>query len=334
MAKKNQKKGTNRHIYILSAVLVVLIIVAFAGYFKLKSFDILARYKGGKIERSEFITNLKIEADRYDPLIWKKPTESMRVKESILNRLIEEHLLLAKAKELGIDVTTEEMESEIKSFKSGYDDATFNKMLELKGLKYNDWIETKKRKLLIQKLVKLNVIDKMKIGPEDIKKYYNGHEQEFNLPEQVRARHILVNSWDEAQRIMELINQGENFAALAKNRSISPERWDGGDLGYFGRGSHPDVFDKVCFSLAVGEVSPIVKSEYGYHIFKLIDKKPAQRESLEDAKEKIVMALQQQKSGDTMKDWYKSIYDAAGVEINNELLKKIEVTINDEEETN
>jgi len=96
---------------------------------------------------------------------------------------------------------------------------------------------------------------------------------EEEIPEErIRARHILVESKEEADEILEELENGADFIELAKNKSIDPSASQGGDLGYFTSGQMVKEFEDVAFALEVGEISHVIKTQFGYHIIKLIDK--------------------------------------------------------------
>lgn len=90
---------------------------------------------------------------------------------------------------------------------------------------------------------------------------------------QVKASHILVKKRSEAEKILEELKKGASFAELAKNHSECPSKKRGGDLGWFGRGKMVPEFEKAAFSLKKGELSDIVKTQFGYHIIKVTDTK-------------------------------------------------------------
>lgn len=91
------------------------------------------------------------------------------------------------------------------------------------------------------------------------------------MADKIRCSHILVNKESLAREILEKIKKGESFPKLAEQYSLDGSRKRGGDLGYFGRGAMVREFEKAAFSLKRGEVSGIVKTQYGYHIIKRID---------------------------------------------------------------
>ena len=90
---------------------------------------------------------------------------------------------------------------------------------------------------------------------------------------QVKASHILVKTETEAKKILEELKKGASFAKLAQQKSECPSKKRGGDLGWFGRGKMVPEFEKAAFSLKKGELSNVVKTQFGFHIIKVEDTK-------------------------------------------------------------
>ncbi|MBD3209916.1 peptidylprolyl isomerase [Candidatus Micrarchaeota archaeon] len=90
---------------------------------------------------------------------------------------------------------------------------------------------------------------------------------------QIRASHILLSSQEEAKSVLEELKVGRGFAELAKKYSSCPSSEQGGDLGYFSKGQMVKEFENAAFSLDVGDISEPVKTEFGYHLIKVTDKK-------------------------------------------------------------
>ena len=108
---------------------------------------------------------------------------------------------------------------------------------------------------------------------EEIEKYYNEHKEAFDNAESIRVMHILVKTEEGAQEILKMLEEGEKFDVLANEYSICPTAPGGGDLGYFKRNEMAPEFDDAAFKLKKPrEISPIVKTQFGYHIIKLVDK--------------------------------------------------------------
>lgn len=128
---------------------------------------------------------------------------------------------------------------------------------------------------------------------------YKANQQKFGTPEQVRASHILIRTGDQdakskIQDIRKQIQAGSDFDELAKTRSQDPgSATKGGDLGYFGRGRMIDQFEKVVFAMSKpGEVSDVFESPFGFHIIKLIDKKPAGVKLFAEVKDQLMKEAQ------------------------------------------
>lgn len=91
------------------------------------------------------------------------------------------------------------------------------------------------------------------------------------MSNQVHCAHILVKTEKEAQNILERLKKGDKFANIAKEVSLCPSKKRGGDLGTFSRGQMVKEFEKAAFSLQKGEISPVVKTKFGYHIIKRLE---------------------------------------------------------------
>jgi peptidyl-prolyl cis-trans isomerase D len=156
---------------------------------------------------------------------------------------------------------------------------------------------------------------RMTATPEEVAKAYEENKAMFSTPEQVRASHILFAFKDKdgkerdkaaqkklAETVLAKVKAGGDFAALAKQYSDDPSKDDGGDLSYFGRatdgGPGPKMvkpFEDAAFALQVGQTSDLVESEYGYHIIKLTDKKPAINRTLDQVRPQLEDQIKAQK---------------------------------------
>jgi peptidyl-prolyl cis-trans isomerase D len=144
---------------------------------------------------------------------------------------------------------------------------------------------------------------KVSVPPGDIQRYYNDNLQQYQTPEQVRASHILLetggkNEAEVKTRIDEILKQakgGADFAELAKKFSEDKgSQPNGGDLDYFSRGRMVPEFEEVAFKMTPGQISDPVKSQFGYHIIKVVDKRPGSTRTLEEVRPQIQQQLQAQ----------------------------------------
>ncbi|MCX5686713.1 MAG: peptidylprolyl isomerase, partial [Candidatus Omnitrophica bacterium] len=148
-------------------------------------------------------------------------------------------------------------------------------------------INEARKKILIAKLIKDEVEDKVSVSEDEIRNFFEAHRDEFKTPELWRASHILVADEKEARALLDELAGGANFEDLARKHSSDATASRGGDVGYFRRGQVVPDFEKACMKLNVGETSPIVRTQFGYHIIKLTDKKESGLQGYDEAKGSI-----------------------------------------------
>lgn len=143
---------------------------------------------------------------------------------------------------------------------------------------------------------------------DELRKVYDEAVKPMAAEEEVRARHILVENEDEAKAIAEQIRGGADFEALAKEKSKDPgSAAEGGDLGYFAKGQMVKVFEDVAFALEKGKyTAEPVKSDFGFHVIKLDDKRKQPPPSFEEVKEQLQQLVMTELYRDTMADLRKN----------------------------
>ncbi len=156
-------------------------------------------------------------------------------------------------------------------------------------------INEAKKRILSAKLIQNEVENKIKVRDEEIKQFYENNKDDFKTPELWRASHILVATEREARDILDELSKGASFEELARLRSMDATASRGGDVGYFRVGQLVPDFEKACLKLNVGETSDIVRTQFGYHVIKLTDKKEPAIESFEKVKKSIEGELKKKK---------------------------------------
>ena len=284
--------------------------------------DILAKIDNQIITIGEFNSELS-KAELGDMGLNAKDRKSLAgLKEGFLNSLIEKKILLMEAQRLDIRVTREELDTKISLVKKGYTEDSFKETLINECVTYDDWEERIRMKLLMEKLIKKVILSNISIEDEEVKKYYEAHLENYLIPRQIRARQIVVATDAEAKEILKRLNTGESFIELAKEKSLSPDSIQGGDLGYFSRGEMPVEFDEVVFSLPLKKLSNVVKSPYGFHIFRVEEKKKAKKVFLTEARDQIEEKLIQGKAEQEYDRWLRMIKSKIKIEINEQLLEE------------
>lgn len=223
-----------------------------------------------------------------DEKIMKDELYDILVKNSgqqALNALIDEKIVELELKKEKIEITKDEINEELDVFKEemGGEDA-FKAALEQSGITEDDFKNDIEQYLGTRKLMEPLV----EVTDEEIKTYFDENKAEFDTEEEVDARHILVEDEKLAKDLVKKIKDGEDFEELAKEHSKDEgSAAMGGNLGFFPRGKMVPEFEEKAFSLKVGEVSDPVKSDHGYHIIEVLEKKKAKKAKFKDHKDEV-----------------------------------------------
>jgi len=235
--------------------------------------EVLATVNGAPITKEDINTIIKAQGGDFDKL--KKDQQK-----KLLNKLIERELLVDVAKKAGVEK-----------------DEAYAKALEnfKKDLVIKIWMDKIYKRTLI--------------SDSEANKYYQDNKDKFKQPEQVHARHILVKSEKEANDIINTLKplKGEElknkFIELAKEKSTGPSGKNGGDLGYFGKGQMVPAFQDAAFAMKKGEITTKpVKTQFGYHIIYLEDKKPEGVAPFDKVKDQIIAKMRQEQFSKAVKD--------------------------------
>ena len=271
--------------------------------------DKMAVVNGSVITRADFDREMSRVQQRL--LSMGRPVSASQlsaIKKRVLESLIGRELLYQESQKQGVTVQEAAINEQVSKLKDRFSsEAEFNRALSEANLSEAAIKSEFKRGMAIQQFIDKQFVQKVTVPEKESKAYYDSHPDVFKQPEQVRARHILIKvdpGADESQKVeareklklvQEKLQKGEDFATLAKEFSEGPSSAKGGDLGYFGRGQMVKPFEEVAFTVKPGEVSDIVETKYGYHLIKVIDKKPETTIAYEDVKEKLEHHLKQEK---------------------------------------
>jgi foldase protein PrsA len=277
------KKG----IKLLAVVLMTLIAVGITACSQQK--EIVAKVNDVEITKE----------DLYNQLVSQYGTET-------LEALISEKIMEAEVEKNSVEIPKDKIDEEIAEMTEYYGgEEEFNNALTYYNLTMDDMKDNIATNLKLEKLLEPYI----EISEEDMKAYFEQNKDALSQKEEVKASHILVDTEEEANEIKAKLDKGEDFAELAKEHSKDGSSVKGGDLGYFGRGAMVKEFEDTAFSLGIDEISEPVKSEFGYHIIKVVDKKEAKEATYEEAKDKIKDALFNQQLNAAYGKWYQEKID-------------------------
>ncbi|MEA2109055.1 MAG: peptidylprolyl isomerase [Pseudomonadota bacterium] len=149
-------------------------------------------------------------------------------------------------------------------------------------------VDAFRKKLVVAAILDQEVNRKIKdVSDAELKTYYDKNLKEFQQPRQVKARHILVKEQKQAEEVHRKLLKGEDFATLANEFSTCPSKAKGGDLGFFTRDRMVKEFSDVAFSLKPKEISPVVKTQFGYHIIVVDEIKEGRQQTFDEVKTKL-----------------------------------------------
>jgi parvulin-like peptidyl-prolyl isomerase len=249
------------------------------------------------------------------------------VKNSVTEQLVNSILLYQHAQEKNITISESDINEEIEKIKNSFEtESDFNDAIKRSNLTLNQLKDDIRRQLMIGEVIEQEN-DKVEVTEEEISKYYEEHKDYFFEPEKRKIRHILVEDKEEAQKILNQIKDGMvDFEKAAREKSICPSSEQDGDLGYITRGQMVKEFETVAFSLEAGEISEVVKTEYGYHIIRCEDIQEEHQQTFEEAKGTIKENLRSQKENSAIEALLTQLREESDVIIHYDFTSELEPT--------
>src|SRR5271157_643216 len=296
--------------------------------------EIIARVNNEIITRTEYIRSrdqLKQEAQQQDPANADRAfAEKQR---DVLRDLIDQQLLLQKAKDLGITGNTELIKrlDEMRKQMNLETMEELEKAAEAQGASYEDFKQNLRNQIITQRVIGQEVGSHLAMNKEDEKKFYEQHRAEMEQPEEVRLSEILIvpkkpakpaaspdakpeppseaeteaalaTAQATAQDLLDQFHKGAQFADLAKKYSDGPSAKDGGDLSYFKRGTLSKELEDKVFALKAGEVTDVIRTKQGYVILQASEHRMAGIPTLKEVEPRIQDALYMQKLQPTLRE--------------------------------
>jgi peptidyl-prolyl cis-trans isomerase C len=178
---------------------------------------------------------------------------------------------------------------------------------------------------LVRVFIESKIDPTISVTPENVETYYNENPQMFQQPEQVHARHILTKTGPDATEVNKAAAQakavaarkralaGEDFATLAIELSEGPSAPQGGDLGFFAREQMVAPFADAAFALDVGQISEVVETQFGYHVIKVEEKRPASTMTLEQVRQPLEQMLRQNQGAEATNEVIEKLAEAATI---------------------
>ncbi|HNZ10750.1 MAG: Foldase protein PrsA 1 precursor [Deltaproteobacteria bacterium ADurb.Bin151] len=243
------------------------------------------------------------------------------LEEEILESMITEKIILQRAGQLNLAVSNTELEQKVLDLRKDYGDHFFD-FLIAQNVQYNEWREEIQKEMLMDKVVAADVNASVLVSEDEAKDYFHKNPDRCKAEERVRVSQVVVRNPEKARAIKARLEKGDDFSSVAVQESIGPEASRGGDLGLITKQTMPEPLDDTIFHLPVGIISPIVKSLYGYHIFKVREKYPARTRTFEECKEDILADIRIHKEDAAFTAWLEKLKRKAVIKKDTKIFKE------------
>ena len=310
--------------------------------------EIIARVNNEIITRTEYVRSrdqLKQEVQQQDPTNADRAFgEKQR---DVLRDLIDQQLLLQKAKDLGITGDTELIKrlDEMRKQMNLGSMEELEKAAEAQGASYEDFKQNLRNQIVTQRVIGEEVGKHLAMNKDDVKRFYEQHRAEMERPEQVRLSEILIApktpakpaaagakpeppseaeaeaalaaAQAQAQDVLDQFHKGAKFEDLAKKYSDGPSAKDGGDLSLFKRGTLSKELEDKVFALKAGEVTDVVRTKQGFVILQVTEHQMAGIPTLKEVEPRIQDALYMQKLQPALRVYLTTLREEAFIDIKN-----------------
>jgi parvulin-like peptidyl-prolyl isomerase len=269
--------------------------------------------------RQEMITEDRLEKRERNEVLFRQ----------VLERLIEEKLIDQEVKKSGVKISSKEIDAALEEIRqrNGVTQEGLEKALALEGLTLETYKKQIEKGLQRHKLISWSVKVEPKAEEKDLREFYQKNPVRYRTNEAYRASHILFvipkgalpdeirDIRKKAQNVLEKIKGGADFGEMALLYSQDASAKNRGDLGYFKKGELFPTFEKEALRLKVGEVSGLLRTEFGFHIIKLLDRKGIEPLPFEEVKDKVKADYYEAETEKAFKQFLSTLKEKAVIEI-------------------
>jgi parvulin-like peptidyl-prolyl isomerase len=228
-----------------------------------------------------------------------------------LERLVVSRLILNRAHELGVEVTDAEVDGRLQ--------LVHGTEFEPPDPGYRARVRDQ---MTLERAAYLDLAEASRPPEHAVLERFEINRDRYRQPPRVQIRQIVVEDGEKAEKLRAAIDAGEEFASVARANSLAPEAKAGGLLPPFGEGEMPEAFDPA-FALKPGQLSPVIESPYGFHIFLLVERTPGRDVELGEVREEIALELQRERLDELRREWLRGLRRGAEIEVNERLLEQV-----------
>ncbi len=247
---------------------------------------------------------------------------------NLLRDMIDQQLLIARAKDMDINVETDLIKEldDVRKQNNLASIEDLEKAVEGEGASWEDYKQKMRNGLMTQAVIRQEVAGHMEIGSDEIKQYYEAHKQDFNRPEEVELLEIFLSTdgmspeeiaavQTKADGLHARVLKGEDFSELAKRYSEGSTAKDGGPLGTFERGQLDPKIEEVVFKMDKGQVSDVIQTQTGFEILKVQNHYEAGLQPLEKVSAEITNKIYEGKMQPALRDYLAQLREESYVKV-------------------
>ncbi|MDP2183557.1 MAG: peptidylprolyl isomerase [Actinomycetota bacterium] len=301
---------------VVALLLATSLVLAVTGC---SSKDVAAKVNGEVIKRSDLDVQIEKLKEQYPDMFTGPDAEGrlLDFQQRLLDNMINNVLIRQAAEEKGIKISDSDVQKQIDTLKENFQSPEqFTQALDQAGMTEDTLKEQVRDQLLTEELIKQISAD-TPVTEKEIEEYYKANASQFEEKAAVHAAHILFEESDKAtaEKVLKELKGGGNFASLAKQYSKDPVSAEkGGDLGWPTTPYVPE-FEAAAQKLKADEMSGLVKTTFGYHIIKLIEKRENRQKPIDEVKDQIEQIIVQQRNADAYQKFLDDQRAKADIEI-------------------
>ena len=275
-----------------------------------------------QITTDELSQDMKFISSGMDMLV----LDNDRIRDELIERVIDHYLILEYGKQKKISLSEEELESALKEITKEYTEDRFQEAL-LRGYSdFEQWKNQLKEQLLVDKIITRVSERIVRPSRQDIEQYFEKNKDEFRSPPMVRFMQIVTRNREQTHDLLKQLHNGEDMSSLARKYSTGPEAENGGEVGWVALGSLHESMEEVIFSMAPGKISPVVKTPYGFHIFKVLSVRQGGMKELGEVHQEIESSLLEQRREVFINKWLQELRTHFEVTVNLDQVNKLELS--------
>jgi peptidyl-prolyl cis-trans isomerase C len=283
----------------------------------------VAWVNGQVLTRAEFERELGRSLELPDGTSAPAPDQLATLRRTVLQAQVDRLLFVQEAARRGLDVPAEDVVKRLERMRAEWPPEEFEALLSQRHQTLDELRAEIRTQLVQERLFHKLVYPRVAVTEEEIRAELDAHPELLQDPEQVHAAQIVVKELDQAKELRARLREGAKFGDLARERSLSADAKDGGDLGWFPRGVMPPQFDAVAFSLGPGQISDVVSTDYGFHIFKLLERRPARKKDLAAVRGEVERRLLRAKQEQAQTEFVTQLRSRADIRINEPLVAQV-----------